>query len=67
LQLKLADALAAAGRSEEALELCLDLIRRDKAGVGAQAKESMIRIFDVLGHDSETVVAFRRKLASALY
>jgi putative thioredoxin len=67
LQLKLADALAVANRHEEALKILLDIIRKDKAGVGVEAKTTMVRIFDTLGTGSELVGAYRRKLATALY
>ena len=67
LQLKLSDALAVANRHEEALQILLDIIRKDKAGVGVEAKNTMIRIFDTLGAGSELVGTYRRKLATALY
>src|SRR3984957_13203298 len=67
LQLKLSDALAVANRHEEALQILLDIIHRDKAGVGVEAKNTMIRIFDTLGAGSELVGTYRRKLATALY
>ena len=66
LQLKLSDALAVANRHEEALPILLDIIHKDKAGVGVEAKNTMIRIFDTLGAGSE-LVGLRRKLATALY
>lgn len=67
LQLKLADALAVARKHEEALQICLTLIETDKAGIGQEAKETMVRIFDVLGPSSELTGEFRRKLATAWY
>lgn len=67
LQLKLADALAVARKHEEALQICLKLIESDKAGIGAEAKETMVKIFDVLGPGSELTSAYRRKLATAWY
>ncbi len=67
LQLKLADALAVANRHEEALQILLDIIRKDKAGIGVEAKNTMVRIFDTLGAGSELVGTYRRKLATALY
>jgi putative thioredoxin len=66
-QLKLADALAVANRHEEALQICLAIIQQDKAGVGVEAKNTMVRIFDTLGPGSELVGTYRRKLATALY
>jgi putative thioredoxin len=67
VQLKLADALAVANRHEEALQICLSIIQQDKSGVGAEAKTTMLRIFDTLGAGSELVSTYRRKLATALY
>jgi putative thioredoxin len=67
LQLKLADALAAANRQEESLQILLDIIRKDKLGVGVEAKNTMVRIFDTLGAGSDLVGMYRRKLATALY
>lgn len=67
LQLKLADALAVANRHEEALEICLSIVQKDKATVGTEAKNTMLRIFDTLGAGSDLVSIYRRKLATALY
>jgi putative thioredoxin len=67
LQLRLADALAVANKHEEALKILLDIIQKDKAGVGVEAKTTMVRIFDTLGAGSELVGTYRRKLATALY
>jgi putative thioredoxin len=66
-QLKLADALAVARKYEEALQICLDLIARDKAGIGSEAKDTMVRIFDMLGPSSELTGTYRRKLSTAWY
>jgi putative thioredoxin len=49
------------------LEICLSLVQRDKAGIGEQAKATMLKIFDVLGPSSELAAEYRRKLATALY
>jgi putative thioredoxin len=67
LQLKLADALAVANRHEEALQICLAIVQKDKATLGAEAKNTMLRIFDTLGAGSDLVSIYRRKLATALY
>jgi putative thioredoxin len=67
LQLKLADALAVANRHEEALQICLAIVHKDKSPLGAEAKSTMLRIFDVLGPGSDLVSTYRRKLATALY
>ena len=67
LQLQFADALAVARKHEEALQICLTLIENDKAGIGSESKETMIRIFDVLGPSSELTSTYRRKLSTAWY
>lgn len=67
LQIALADALAVAGKHTEALELCLSLIARDKAGIGPQAKDAMVKILGLLGTSSELASEYRRKLATAWY
>ncbi len=67
LQLKLADALAVANRHEEALQICLAIVQKDKSTLGSEAKSTMLRIFDALGPGSDLVSTYRRKLATALY
>jgi putative thioredoxin len=67
LRLTLAEALAAAGSFPEALDLCLDLIGRDRKGLGEAARKVMVRIFQMLPADSEMVAEYRRKLSTALY
>lgn len=66
-KLRLAEALAASRKYEEALQLGLEIIERDKAGLGPQAKEMMVRIFDTLGPSSELASRYRRRLATAWY
>ncbi len=66
-QLELAEALGAAGRHEEALQRCLELVQKDKAGVGEDARRVMVDIFRVLPDDSPLVTDYRRKLTMALY
>jgi putative thioredoxin len=67
LQIRYADALAAAQQHRKALELLLELVQRDRTGVGMEAKASMLKIFDMLGPVSELTSEFRRKLATVLY
>jgi putative thioredoxin len=67
LQVRWAEALAAAGRHREALETCLELVTRDRHGVGERARQVMVDIFRVLPDDSELVPEYRRKLAMVLY
>ena len=67
LAVQLADALAAVSQFEEAFDICLSVIERDKQGVGVAAKDSMVRMFDLAGKGSELVAAYRRRLATLLY
>jgi putative thioredoxin len=64
---ELAEALASEQQYQEALDICLELVQRDKKGVGEQARQTMVDIFRVLPDDSPLVSDYRRKLASALY
>ncbi len=63
---ELAEALAAAGQYQEALELCLDLVERDRKGEGERARKTMIAIFQVLSADSELINEYRRRLSFVL-
>lgn len=67
LKLKLAESLIGANKYQEALQLCLEVVQADKSGVGAEAKDVMVHLFDKLGPASELTGEFRRKLATALY
>jgi putative thioredoxin len=61
-----AAALAAEGRTREALERCLELIRND----GDQregARDLMLRLFDLMGDGDPLTREFRPRLASALF
>lgn len=67
LQIQLADALGAAQQYREALEVCLAVVSKDRTGAGQQARETMVKLFQVLGPASELTSEYRRKLATALY
>lgn len=67
LQLRLAEALGAENHFEEACELCLAIISRDRSGVGTQAKEVMVGILGVMGPKSKLGSEYRRRLATAYY
>lgn len=67
LQVRLADALAASAQHRKALELCLDVVLKDFGEARAEAKETMVKIFSILGPASELTGEFRRKLSTALY
>ena len=67
LQLKLVEALAAEEQYEEALEIGLSLVQKDKQGTGQTARQIMVDIFRLLPDDSELTSTYRRKLSFALY
>lgn len=67
LKLNLAEALAAVGQYEEALETSLQLIRDHRQQFGEPARKIMVDIFQLLPSDSELTSTYRRKLAAALY
>lgn len=67
LQIRLADALAAASQHRKALELCLDIVQKDFGAARNEAKDTMVKIFAILGPASELTSEFRRKLSTALY
>ena len=65
-KLRLAEALAAAGRHEEALAAALDLVEIDRKNTGEAARKLMLAVFQLLPEDSETLVDYRRRLSFAL-
>jgi len=68
LKIRLADALAASQNHRKALEICLELVRTERtSSIGTEAKETMLKIFQMLGPASELTGEYRRKLATALY
>jgi len=66
-KLQLAEALGADSRFEEACELLLELVRKDRGGLGTQAKEAMVGLLTVMGPKSKLASDYRRKLATAFY
>lgn len=66
-QVRLAEALAASRQYREALDLCLDVIQRDKSGAGIAAKGAMLSILNLTADDAALAGEYRRKLATALY
>ena len=55
LKLNLAEALAAAAQYPDALALCLELVERDRKGVGEQARQTMVAIFQLFPPGDELV------------
>ena len=66
LKFQLAEALAASGQYADALALCLELVERDRKGVGEKARQTMIAIFQLLPPDSDLVAEYQRQLSMAL-
>lgn len=66
-QWKLARALVAGGQYEEALQVCLRLVEKDRRGFGEQARALMVDVFHLLGPESALANEYRRKLTMALY
>ncbi len=66
LKFQLAEALAASGQYADALALCLELVERDRKGVGDRARLTMIAIFQLLPPDSELVTEYQRQLSMVL-
>ncbi len=67
LKLRLAEAYGADSRFEEACELCLELVKKNRDGVGIQAKEVMVGLLTVMGSKSRLAADFRKRLATAFY
>jgi putative thioredoxin len=66
-QLSLAKSLAAAGEHQEAMEVCLRLLSKNRHGIGEQARQLMVHVFHVLGPESQLAADYRRKLTMVLY
>jgi putative thioredoxin len=66
LKFQLAEALAAAGQYTDGLALCLELVERDRKGIGERARQTMIAIFQLLPADSALVTEYQRQLSMAL-
>jgi putative thioredoxin len=62
----LAEALASSRQYPEALALCLDLVERDRPGVGEQARQTMLAIFNLLPPGDPLAADYRRKLSFVL-
>ncbi len=56
-----------AGHEETALDLILEAIRDAPPSDREQLRDLAVAIFDQLGQDNSVTVAYRRRLASALY
>ena len=67
LQLHLAEALGGAQQFQEALDLCLGVVRSTTGDLRNEARTTMINLFHLLGPEAELTRTYRRKLATALY
>ena len=67
VRFQLAEVLAAQKQYPEALDLCLDLVTKDRAATGEQARLLMLDVFRIEGDDSDITRDYRRKLSMALY
>jgi putative thioredoxin len=66
LKFSLAETLAAAGQYSDALALCLELVERDRKGLGEKARQTMIAIFRLLPPGGDLVTEYQRQLSLVL-
>ena len=66
LKFSLAEALAAAGQYADALALCLELVERDRKGLGEKARQTMLAIFRLLPPGDDLVTEYQRQLSLVL-
>ena len=66
LQLELAKALMAETEYEDALQICLHIIEKEKIGLGEEAKQLMLDVFRIWDDESQ-VRDFRKRLSMLLY
>lgn len=64
---ELATALNGAGQRDDAAQLLLDIIARDKDGAGQDAKAQLLKLFESWGMTDPATLAARRKLSSLLF
>jgi putative thioredoxin len=65
-KLALAQALAADRQHAEALAVCLELVERDRKGVGERARQTMLAIFQLLPPGDPLVSEYQRQLSLVL-
>ncbi|MDJ0832936.1 MAG: co-chaperone YbbN [Gammaproteobacteria bacterium] len=65
--LQLSKFMTASGDYQEAMELLIKIMIKDRAFEGGAARQGLIDIFDMLGHENELVKKYRRKMFSMLH
>ena len=63
----LATALFAEGRSREALDAALEIVRKDKTWNDEAGRKLVVKLFDLLGKDDDLVRVYRQKLSNILF
>jgi len=63
----LAMALFAAGQEGEAIDLLLDMVRRDRSWGDDKARLQLLKVFEALGPTDKRTIAGRRKLSTILF
>ncbi|GEM_PF-5123544 len=66
-QVRLAKALAASGKYEEALALFLSVVEKQRSGPGEEARQGMVEVFGVLGMRHPISEKYRAELAQVLH
>ena len=56
-----------AGRSEQAIDELIEIVRRDREWNEQAARQQLVKLFEALGHADPLTVAGRRKLSSILF
>ena len=63
----LANSLFQTGRQEDAIEMLLELVRRDREWNDQAGRKQLIKLFEVLGPTHELTLSGRRRLSSMLF
>ena len=66
-RLQLANQLVLANEFPEALDQLLEIIRKDRSFNDEAPRQTMIKIFELLGNQGEIVSSYRRQLGRLLY
>lgn len=66
-RLQLANALFAAGQSEQAIDQLLELFKRDRAWNEEAARVQLLKFFEALGHSHPATIGGRRRLSSMMF